>query len=665
MEKRHVIIVEDEALIAGNINHKLETIGFCVDGIFQSGKAVLEYIEATRPLPDLVLMDILLNDGEDGIDVAAKIHKTTDIPIIFLSALNDQQTIRRATNAAKPFNYLVKPFSGAELQTTIEIAFQRAELERKLKESEKRYKIISELSSDFAYAVQVVHENQFRVEWVTEAVSAITGYSREDILQGIDHDSILLDEEKKHIQRFVNALLRGESKTLEHRILSKDGTIRWICNKAEPEVDETTGKVMRIYGTVEDISELKRIEDIEKSKEQNFQVLMKRMNEGVLILDKKGIITFVNDLTCSMTGYEKYELIGEPVLALSNKSDKLVADSRTGENPFETTLMKKSGDSMNVLVSPKILHNGKGEFAGNFLVVTNIDKQKEKEYSLYKQRDVFKTRYESIFNSIRVPLIEKDLSETLRLVKEKQKKVKNLPRYLKRYKDFTTNLFSKMTCSRLNRAAAELFKIQDCAEYQDRFLNLLLPETFAFFREALIEMINGKRHIEGEIPIYDSEENILYIQVDVYLSDTVEGPKHCVFSFNDITERYQQAKLQQGEELYKCIIDASPVAMILSDENRNIVYVSKKVGELFRLKNTDEIIGKSIIAWIARNDQLRAIENIKKVYQGTSNVNRYTLLRSDKTTFLAEIISTTLADKPGNTMNMLSTIREILPSEAG
>lgn len=659
MGKKNVVIVEDEVLIADNIGKKLKRMGFLVEGTFQSGSAALDYIKDVRPPPDLILMDILLDDGEDGIEVASEIHRTTDIPIIFLSALDDHQTIQRATAAAKPFNYLVKPFSDPELQTTIEIAFQRAELEKKLKESEKRYKIVSELSSDFAYAVHLNIDGGVKVEWVTEAVTNITGYTVEEIIRGIDYLSLIPDEEQRYVKRLMNAVVKGESRCLEHRIIGKDGTIHWVRNKARPETVSKDGGVTKIYGSVEEITELKRIEQIEKSKEQNFQALIKRMNDGVVILDQKGVITFVNDLLCSMTGYEKYELIGEHVHALSGKADTSLPVNNTSEDiPFETTCRTKQGDDVNILVSPKTLHDGKGNFAGSFSVITNIDKQKEKEYYLRKQREVSQSQYENIFQNIGIALIEQDFTGVQRLLKEKQKKVKDLPRYIKRYPKFLSKLFAEVRIKNINDAAVDLLEIKDPGEYKERFQETLLPETVDFIRNGFIDLLNGKRRVTGEVPICTGEGNVIYIAADLLLPENSEGLKMGLLSLMDVTEKYDGKYTLKGDDLFREIVDASPEALVVSDENRNILYVSKKTLKLFGFPSREEIVGKSIIAWIAREEQLRAIENIKKVYQGVTNVNTYTLIRADGTEFGGEIISSVIADSSGEHKKMVSILRE-------
>ena len=113
-------IVEDELLIAEKIKHLLVEIGYAVC------EPVSDYDEAVNMLQteilDLLLLDINLGKGKDGIDVAKHINDLYQLPFIFLTANNDKATIERA-KAVRPYAYLIKPYSKDELFAAIEIAF--------------------------------------------------------------------------------------------------------------------------------------------------------------------------------------------------------------------------------------------------------------------------------------------------------------------------------------------------------------------------------------------------------------------------------------------------------------------------------------------------------------------------------------------------------------
>lgn len=122
MLHKKILIVEDEVVIAMELEHRLEKLGYKVIGsVIDTESAIAAALESN---PDLILMDINLNDSDDGIVTAAKINEFINIPIIFLSAYSDDLTIERAKEI-KPFGYLTKPFKEEELKTTIEMAFEK------------------------------------------------------------------------------------------------------------------------------------------------------------------------------------------------------------------------------------------------------------------------------------------------------------------------------------------------------------------------------------------------------------------------------------------------------------------------------------------------------------------------------------------------------------
>jgi diguanylate cyclase len=117
-----ILIVEDELLIANNLARKLTTLGYQVVEIVSSGEKAIQMVAEKQP--DLVLMDVVIKGEIDGIETASQIHKKYDIPIIYLTAYADGETLNRA-KATNPLGYIVKPFKEKELQVTIEIALQK------------------------------------------------------------------------------------------------------------------------------------------------------------------------------------------------------------------------------------------------------------------------------------------------------------------------------------------------------------------------------------------------------------------------------------------------------------------------------------------------------------------------------------------------------------
>ena len=126
-----VLVVEDEVIVAMEIQDRLEHLGFAVTDTLTTGEAALKHV--SEEAPDLILMDIRLDGAMDGIETAEAIRAEQDIPVIFLTAYSDDRTLERA-KAAAPYGYIVKPFEERELYAAVEVARNIHRLERKLQE---------------------------------------------------------------------------------------------------------------------------------------------------------------------------------------------------------------------------------------------------------------------------------------------------------------------------------------------------------------------------------------------------------------------------------------------------------------------------------------------------------------------------------------------------
>src|SRR5258706_12868099 len=128
---RRILVVEDELVVATDIQQRLVSLGYEVPSIASTGEEAVQL--AAEGKPDLVLMDIVLPGGMDGVAAANQIRQQLDIPVVFLTAHSDEHTFGRA-KMSDPFGYVVKPFEERTLQIAIELAPHRHELERKLRQ---------------------------------------------------------------------------------------------------------------------------------------------------------------------------------------------------------------------------------------------------------------------------------------------------------------------------------------------------------------------------------------------------------------------------------------------------------------------------------------------------------------------------------------------------
>ncbi len=137
--KPKIAICEDEKIIALDLQAFLYRNGYQPGLMVSSAEELLDSIEENRP--DIVLMDIKLQGEIDGIEAASILYEKWRIPVILLTAFTDNHTIERA-KFSHPYAYIIKPYNERELKIAISIGLFRASMEKKLKESEERYKFL-------------------------------------------------------------------------------------------------------------------------------------------------------------------------------------------------------------------------------------------------------------------------------------------------------------------------------------------------------------------------------------------------------------------------------------------------------------------------------------------------------------------------------------------
>jgi len=185
MANEKVMVVEDEKVMATSIQDFLEYSGYSVPAVVSSGE---DAIKRARELsPDLVLMDIVLEGDVDGVTAAWTISNQYDIPVIYLTALDDAITLKRVDKTS-PSGYLTKPFKVQELQVAIEIALQRDKFKKRQKETHMAFNAFQQsihLATE-ALSFSKVVKNEFTNVQIIDIISEILEIAKETFPQTIE-----------------------------------------------------------------------------------------------------------------------------------------------------------------------------------------------------------------------------------------------------------------------------------------------------------------------------------------------------------------------------------------------------------------------------------------------------------------------------------------------
>jgi DNA-binding LytR/AlgR family response regulator len=145
MSKTNILIVEDESIVAKDIQHSLKKLGYTVVEVCSNGEDAIKIAEEKKP--NLVLMDIMLKGDMSGIEAGAHIKEKLNIPIIYLTAYADESTLSKA-KVSEPYGYIIKPYKEIDLHTSIEMAIYKHEKETELKkERDFLYSIVENKDS--------------------------------------------------------------------------------------------------------------------------------------------------------------------------------------------------------------------------------------------------------------------------------------------------------------------------------------------------------------------------------------------------------------------------------------------------------------------------------------------------------------------------------------
>jgi two-component system, cell cycle sensor histidine kinase and response regulator CckA len=196
MENDVILLVEDEKIVALEIQEALKKLGYQVPLTVSSGEEAI--LKAKEIHPVLVLMDIMLKKKMDGIEAARRIREEVGTPIVFLTAHGDKETFLRS-QLAEPFDFIVKPVIMKELSKRIEMALFRSRIEKEIKEKEQWLADTLDGISDAIITTDI----RGRIRFANAAASALTGWLHAELIDRPVQEMIRLSDIKTGEPRTV------------------------------------------------------------------------------------------------------------------------------------------------------------------------------------------------------------------------------------------------------------------------------------------------------------------------------------------------------------------------------------------------------------------------------------------------------------------------------
>lgn len=304
---KKILLVEEQKVVLRDIIPILQQFGYDVVDSAKDGNDAIELTE--KHDIDLILMGINIPGLLNGIDAARIICSSKNVPIIYLTASADTEIINRARDT-KPFGYLISPVSLDDLHSNIESALEREASERKVRDSEERFRLAAEASGNLIYDYDIPTGT---VRWCG-ACAKLTGLS-EDEMALVDYESwmkMIHPDDREYAVSLRNKAIECHScYSAEYRFQQKDSSYIYIEDNGNF-IFNHTQKPRRMVGTLKNINARKQIESVVQLSEEKFAKAF-NSNPALMAISDTADLRFidVNQTFLNVLGYSKEEVIGK------------------------------------------------------------------------------------------------------------------------------------------------------------------------------------------------------------------------------------------------------------------------------------------------------------------------------------------------------------------
>ena len=377
MNNAKVLIVEDELIIASDLQNILKNLGYEVTHVAMDGEEAIESVKRSRP--DIILMDIVLGGEMDGIEAANYIRENFHVPVIFLTSHSDEKTLQRA-KFSEPYGYILKPIHRNELNSTIETVLYRHQLEKKVRESEYKYRLVVENAEE---SIFILVDGSF--SFVNSAALKITGMSEDELL-GKAFLDLVAPEDREMVGNIYAGVAEEPSarRVYEFRIIDSTGETKWV--EVHPVPIEWMGAVATLY-FMKDITELKKMVEALRISEEKFSKAFSCSPNAISISSfREGIFIEVNDNFITYTGYTREELYGKTAQELNiwvsegSRIEYVRRLAREGSlREFETRFRTKQGEVRSASLSASKIEIGDQPCIVTVMMDTTLREQLEGE----------------------------------------------------------------------------------------------------------------------------------------------------------------------------------------------------------------------------------------------------------------------------------------------
>lgn len=430
-----------------------------------------------------------------------------------------------------------------------------------LSESEKRYRRITEAITDYIFTVKVADGHPAETHH-GPTCEAVTGYTAEEFNADLFLWIRMVPAEDQDIVRAQasEALSGHDPEPIEHRIIRKDGQIRWVSNSLVP-MSDGQGNLVSYDGLLRDITNRKIAEETLRESEERYRHLVETMNEGLAMADQDYVFTFVNERLCEMLGYSREEMLGRHIVEFVHEDYKdfmedQMARRQGGEaRSYEIDWRAKDGQRVYTLISPKGFYDAHGQFTGSLGVLTDITDRKRAEEALQKAHAELELRVQERTAELLQTneQLKREIEDRKRIEQELRESetryrllINNMPSIVYRgYKDWSVDFMDEKVRSLTG------YGMEEFNSREKKWSEVIIGRDLETAKKAFIQALKTNKSYVREYRIETKGGEILWIQERGQIVCDKDGEIEYVSGvFFDVTERKQlQKAIVQREKL--------------------------------------------------------------------------------------------------------------------
>jgi two-component system sensor histidine kinase HydH len=433
--------------------------------------------------------------------------------------------------------------------------------QRALSESEKRYRRITEAITDYIFTVKVTDGHPAETHH-GPTCEAVTGYAAEEFNADPFLWIRMVPAEDQDIVRAQawEALSGHDPTPIEHRIIRKDGQIRWVSNSLVP-MRDGQGNLVSYDGLLRDITNRKIAEETLRESEERYRHLVETMNEGLAMADQDYIFTFVNERLSELLGYAREEMLGRHIVEFVHDDyrdfmeDQIARRQRGESRSYEIDWKAKDGQRVYTLISPKGYYDVNGQFTGSLGVLTDITDRKRAEEALQKAHAELELRVQERTAELLQTneQLKREIEDRKRIEQELRESetryrllINNMPSIVYRgYKDWSVDF--------MDEKVKELtgYGMEEFNSRQRKWSEVIIGRDLETARKAFIQALKTNKSYVREYRIETKGGEIRWLQERGQIVCDEDGEIEYVSGvFYDVTERKQlQKAIVQREKL--------------------------------------------------------------------------------------------------------------------